>query len=119
MQLLDRLKSRIDTKNDRSASATIPPSDCYSLLSNERRRLIIEHLATMDGDSTDAASISDHLAELGDDRTNSYVSCIQQHLPRLAQSGVIAYDERSKEVTVNLELKAVHDAHQAVEDALD
>jgi|AntRauMinimDraft_3_1070383.scaffolds.fasta_scaffold00128_27 hypothetical protein len=118
MQLLNALRDRIDPQSGRSGSATIPPSDCYSLLSNERRRLIIEFLATMDGSSTDAAAVADHLSELGDDRNSAYISCIQQHLPRMAKSGVVEFNE-AKDVTVLPELQAVWEAHQAVENALE
>lgn len=118
MQLLDRLRDRIDTPSNRPATATIPPSDCYSLFANERRRLIIEFLATIDTTETDAATIADHLAELGDDRNSAYISCIQQHLPRMAKSGVIEFSE-SKDVTVCPELQAVWEAHQAVEKTLE
>lgn len=118
MRLLDSLRDAVSTPEEPSRSPTVPPSEAYSLLQNERRRRIIEFLATMDGTETDASSIADHIAELGDDRTACYVSCIQQHLPRLSQSGVIEFTEQ-KEVTVNPELQAVHDAHKAVETALD
>jgi len=117
MSLLDRIRDTVSQQPE-PPDNTIPPSDAYSLLANERRRLIIEFIATMEGSSTSAAEIADHLAELGDDRTNCYVSAIQQHLPRMSQSGVIEFTE-SKEVTVNPELQAVHDAHKAVESALD
>jgi hypothetical protein len=118
MSLLNRLREAVSTPEEPSRSPTVPPSEAYSLLQNERRRRIIEFLATMDGTKTNASTVADHLAELGDDRTACYVSCIQQHLPRLSQSGVIEFTE-SKEVTVRPELQAVHDAHKAVETALD
>lgn len=118
MRLLERLKDTVSTSEGTPASATVPPSEAYSLLQNERRRHIIRFLATMESSTTDAATIADHLAELGDDRTNCYVSAIQQHLPRLSQSGLIEFNE-SKEVTVKPGLQAVHDAHKAVETALD
>ncbi|MDJ1431158.1 hypothetical protein [Halostagnicola sp. A-GB9-2] len=117
MQLLNTLRNGINTKSNRPTK-TISPSDAYSLLQNERRRLIIEFLATMGGTETDAATIADHLAELGDDRNSSYISCIQQHLPRMAKSGVIEFTE-SKEVTVCPELQAVWEAHQVVEKSLE
>lgn len=120
MRLLERLKDTVSQQNStNSTTAHVPPSDVYALLSNERRRLLIEYLGTMEGSSTDAGEISDHLATLGDDRTSAYVSCTQQHLPRLFQSGAIEYSQQSKEVKPRPELFAIYEAHQAVENILD
>lgn len=120
MQLLDRLRDRIDTKSDRSKSATIPPSDCYSLLSNERRRLIIAHLADFDiGEEIECGALADHLATLGDDRQAAYISIIQHQCMCLEKHGIVEYDDRKKTLTPRQELQTVHDAHQAVENVLD
>lgn len=120
MRLLERLKDTVSQqKTTHSTTAHVPPSDVYALLSNERRRLIIEYLGTMEEPSTNAAEISDHLKKLGDDRTSAYISCTQQHLPRLFKWGAIEYSEQSKEVKPRPELFAIYDAHQAVESILD
>jgi len=120
MRLLERLKDTVSQQNTTTSTTTyVPPSDIYDLLSNERRRLIIEYLGTMEGKSTNAAEISDHLESLGDDRTSAYISCTQQHLPRLFQSGVIEYSQQSKEVKLRPELFTIYHAHQAVESILD
>lgn len=119
MQLLDRLRDRIDTKSDRSTS-TLPPSDAYSLLQNDRRRLIITYLAGFDiGAEIECSAVADHLETIGDDRQAAYISLIQQQSSRLATSGLVTYDDRKKTLTIHKELQDVHDAHLAVENVLD
>jgi len=118
MQLLKTLRDTVSPQEDRTVTATIACEEAHALLANERRRLIIAYLATMDGSKTDAAAIADYLAELGEDRSSAYVSATQHHLPRLAQSGAIDYGQ-SKEVAVNPDLHLLYDVHLAVESILD
>lgn len=119
MQLIKRLREHVTTDNKKeSASADIPPSHVYSILQNERRRHIVQFLVTMDGRKTDAGEIADYKAELGEDRQHAYISAIQQHLPRLARSGMVDYDQNRKTVTALPVLKTVWEAHRAVEEKL-
>ncbi|KPN30792.1 hypothetical protein SY89_01532 [Halolamina pelagica] len=118
MSLLDRLREKVSQPQEQPASANIPPSEAYSLLQNERRRHIIQFLTESEDQEVPVSDIADHLSELGDDRTACYVSCIQQHIPRLSQS-VVDYDEQAKVVQVRQELYAVADAQNAVEEALN
>lgn len=121
MRLLKVIKNASIPANRTSTASTpsVPPSEAYSLLANERRRLIIAFLAEMDQESTDAGEIADYLSSIGDDRTSAYVSCIQQQLPKLSQTGLIRYDTRSKSVRPLAPLDAVYEAHRAVERTLD
>ena len=121
MRLLKRFKNTVTPSKRPSPASTpsIPPSEAYALLSNERRRLIIAYLVDMDQSTTDAGEIADYLSSIGDDRTAAYISCIQQQLPRMAQAGLIDYDERQKTVRPLASLDAVHRAHRAVERTLD
>lgn len=121
MRLLKRFKNTVTPSNRTSPASTpsVPPSEAYSLLANERRRLIIAYLANMDESTTDAREIADYLSSIGDDRTPAYISCIQQQLPRMAQAGLIDYDEREKTVRPRPPLDAVYEAHKAVERTLD
>jgi len=117
MRLLERLKDAVSTPETQRTSTTIPPSEVYSLLQNERRRHIIRYLAEIESDEVAVSDIADHLAELGDDRTNCYVSCIQQHCPRMSPS-VVEFNEQAKTVRILPELYAVADAMKAVEETL-
>ncbi|GAA0678857.1 hypothetical protein ACFQDG_01150 [Natronoarchaeum mannanilyticum] len=119
MSLLDRLQEAVSQQpQDEPASASIPRTEVYSLLQNERRRHIIRYLAEHDDDEVAVSEIADHLAELGDDRTNCYVSAIQQHCPRMSPS-VVEFDEQSKSVRIRPELYVVADVMEAVEETLD
>lgn len=121
MRLLKHFKDTVTPSNRTSpASApSIPPSEAYSLLANERRRLIIAYLADMDESTTDAREIADYLSSIGDDRTPAYISCIQHQLPQLDQAGLIDYVEREKIVRPLGPLYTVYEAHKAVERILD
>lgn len=117
MRLLDRFREKVSQPQNTSASANIPPSEAYSLLQNERRRHIIRYLAEHDDDEVAVADIADHLASLGDDRTNCYISAIQQHCPRMTPS-IVEFDEQSKSVRIRPELYVVADVMEAVEETL-
>ena len=121
MRLLNRFKNAVTPTNRTSPASTpsVSPSTAYSLLSNERRRLIITYLADMDASTTTAREIADYLSSTGDDRTAAYISCTQQHLPRLSKAGLIEYDEGGKTVHPLASLNAVYEAHKAVERTLD
>ncbi|WP_436931480.1 DUF7344 domain-containing protein [Halosimplex halobium] len=118
MQLLQRLRQKVLDEQNESATTSIPPSDAYAILQNERRRLIVEYLAEMDSTETDAGEIADHLASRGENRQHAYIAAIQQHLPRIAQSGLISYDNDRKTVTVKPVLEDVWEAHCTVEEQL-
>ena len=121
MGLLTRLKNAVEPLNRTPPASTssVPPSTAYSLLANERRRLIIAYLANMDASITDAGEIADYLSSTGDDRTAAYISCTQYLLPKMSQAGLIEYDEQAKTVRPLASLDAVHEAHKAVERTLD
>ena len=121
MRLLNRFKNTISLSNRTSpvSAPSVPPSEAYSLLANERRRLIIAYLADMDESATDARELADYLSSIGDDRTAAYISCTQQLLPRMAEAGLIDYDEREKTVRPLAPLDVVYEAHKAVERILD
>lgn len=120
MQLLDRLRDRIDTQPDRPASATIPTNDAYSILDNERRRHIVEFLATHDDETIPLRDIADFLAEaMDDDRQTCYVSVLQQHAPRMECAGVVTHDNQAQELHVHASLYSVYTAHKAFQNELD
>ncbi|WP_424003307.1 DUF7344 domain-containing protein [Haloarcula salina] len=79
----------------------------FSLLSNRRRRNLLRFVESAGGESA-VPAITDHLAqsEYGSDevsasqRKNVYVSLHQTHLPKLADAGVVEYDEQTKRVAL-------------------
>lgn len=81
---------------DRNADLTLDL--VFDLLSNARRRHVLELLGDHDGE-TSFRELTDAVArrEMGepvsyDQRKRVYVSLRQSHLPRLADAGVVEYD---------------------------
>lgn len=113
MELLNRLRDRLETTQEETASTPISTDDAYSVLANERRRRIIEYLVTTDtGDTVEVREIVSHLVNIGEDRNAAYVSAIQSHCPRLAESQLVDYDARAKTVTVLPALHRLYEAHE-------
>lgn len=89
-----------------------PPSelaseDIHGVLSNKRRRYVIELLQENGGEMT-ARELSERIAtaETGEDppprnkRQSAYVSLLQTHLPKLDDLDIVTYDSDSKQVTL-------------------
>jgi hypothetical protein len=79
----------------------------HTVLSNERRRLALEHLRAEGG--TDLPTLAERVAvsESGEDpppedvRRSVYVSLQQRHVPRLVDARIVRYDEQSKRVALD------------------
>lgn len=94
----------------------LSPDDAFEILSNGRRRAVIHYLHEQDGEAH-LSDIADHIAswEYGVDRDeiNSnqrrrvYISLYQTHLPKLAEYGVVEYDDDEKTVTLTRRVAAV------------
>lgn len=68
------------------------------VLSETRRRRVIEFLCT-EGPDTTVRALSEHLADIEQtDRKTTYIALYQQHLPTLDGAGVIEWDQRSSTV---------------------
>lgn len=100
-------------------SETTPPSDVavddvFELLSDERRRLVLEHLLRRPS-PVSVPEVVDHLvtAELnGHDQAEELssriaVSLHHIHLPKLAAADLIDYDRERREVTLRESATAV------------
>jgi hypothetical protein len=120
MQLLARITEAVTRRESiESAEPNIPPAKIYRVLQNERRRLIVEYMAEMEGCECDAAELANHLESLGEKRQHAYISLIQQHLPTLDQYNCVAYDSDRKTVETKQSLETVYRAHTAVREELD
>lgn len=94
MQLLKRLKTTVSPLRNRSARTTISTDQAYSILNNERRRMVIRYLADIE-DTVSTRELSHHIAEVEEaSRQTVYISLYQNHLGRLSDAGVIEYDAR-------------------------
>ena len=79
MRLLKRFKRTVFRSDNTSTdiTTTLSPKEVYTLLSNERRQLIIAHLVESEQKETNASEIADYLSRRGDDRRAAYISCTQ------------------------------------------
>ncbi|WP_089383241.1 DUF7344 domain-containing protein [Halorubrum vacuolatum] len=98
-----------DPMETADASASISTDEVFALLSNERRRHVLQHLSANGGEA--------HLRELATEiaaeehgiapvevsyaqRKRLYTSLYQSHLPRMERSRVITYDRNTGAVTL-------------------
>jgi len=91
-----------------SEPGEIGVSDVHDVLRNDRRRIVLEQLAGAAGgdDAVTARELSEAIAahETGSDppprdaRRSVYISLHQNHLPKLADLGVVDYDDQTKAV---------------------
>ncbi|WP_336134220.1 DUF7344 domain-containing protein [Natronomonas amylolytica] len=120
MQLLKKLKDTV-AKQDSSNRSTIDSDDAYYVLSNDRRRRVVEFLAEYEvGAEVSVSTLADRLSD-GQNRTACYVALHQNHLGVLSVDdgvGVIDYDNRAQTVVVRPELFSLHRAHEHFENEL-
>lgn len=80
-----------------SGNVRLTLDQALQLLSNGRRRAVMDRLST-EGATTRSA-LADHLeATMDGGRKSHYVSLYQCHLPKMADHGVIVYDQRAGDV---------------------
>lgn len=94
---------------DRKSDDGLSPDDVFEILSNARRRFMIDYLHQQGG-SQSLSDIADHIAsreyetpvdQIGNDqRRRVYISLYQTHLPKLVEYGVVEYDEDEKSVSL-------------------
>lgn len=93
------------TMVDREPHDGLSIDDVFEILSNARRRYMIDYLHQTGGTAT-LSEIADQIAaweyetpvdDVGnDERRRVYISLYQTHLPKLVEYGVIQYDEDTK-----------------------
>lgn len=91
-----------------SGVESISQDDIFDVLSNRRRRLLLQYLRRHDGETVELSSVSSQLAawEQGTspasisyaDRKNVHTALYQFHLPKMAEVGFVDYDRRSGEI---------------------
>ena len=88
-----------------SRSDTLEESEIFHILGNDRRRAIVQLLAT-EQDRIDVSDVASQIAE-GESETTPvpnnlyksvYVSLQQTHLPQLEEDDVVAYDSEGKTI---------------------
>lgn len=103
------------------SSSSDPPStdEVLDLLSNARRRFVIQYLVDEEG-SVDLTELAAQTAawENGvppnaitdDGRRRTYISLYQTHLPRLEDADVVSYDEDQRTVELTENAMAIGDS---------
>lgn len=89
------------------AGSDLSPDLAFDILSNRRRRMVLNYLRTNGSEAT-VKELAREIAaaEAGVDtesltrkqRKRTHVSIYQSHLPRLAEAGIVEYDEEAGEV---------------------
>jgi len=117
MQLLASIRESV-TRRESTETNTIPPTTMYEVLKNERRRRVVEFLASMDSNQVTIGNIADHLAGEypGEERQRAYIAIYQNHLPAMEKVGLIKIDRDS--VVPQPVLMDVWQVHQQVEEVL-
>jgi len=123
--VLDGIRSRFTTSTpDSTAGVDVDIDDVFDVLANQRRRLVIHYLAR---DVPDASlrDLSEYIAAVENDvpaedlssqeRKRVYIGLHQCHLDKLADAGVLEYDEQSQIVSATEETRALADAIDHVE----
>jgi hypothetical protein len=88
---------------------TLTQGEIFDLLSNARRRYVLYNLSRRDepitiGDLADEVAAWENDTEVSEverqERKRVYVSLYQTHVPKLADAGLLAYDEESGTVAI-------------------
>lgn len=110
--------------DDSTTTQSSEPTDdeVFELLANQRRRFVLHYLRRASEASVSLSTLSEHVAgwendadpaELAYSERKSVRNSLHQfHLPKLADAGIVTYDEESGEVT--LEDPRVVDAYHTV-----
>jgi len=91
-------------ENDRfvesRSEGSLPVGDLFELLANDRRRWAVRYLIDRPGTRVPVDGVVDFLVTegFGRDARDVKIALEHVHLPKLASSGVIAYDEREGRV---------------------
>jgi len=112
--------------DDSTTTQASEPTDdeVFELLSNQRRRFVLHYLRRNPEASVSLSTLSERVAgwendtdpaELAYSERKSVRNSLHQfHLPKLADAGIVTYDDRASEVT--LEDPTVVDAYHTVSD---
>lgn len=124
--MLDGIRNRFSTSDDETEpahSADVTVDGVLDVLSNARRRYVIDYLATHDGEVT-LREVSEYVTaiETGtkperidtDARQSVYITLYQNHIPALAEAGYIEHTDPQNILEANAETHAVASALESV-----
>jgi len=92
----------------------LPLDLTFEILKNERRRLVLDHLRTVEGEST-IGDLAEEIAAVENDctvqslgaqqRKRVYIGLYQCHLPKMDDAGVISFNQSRGRVELNPEAR--------------
>ena len=125
MQVLTRLKHSLynHTNYSDSTPATddcqLTPEEAIDILSAARRRYIITYLNQI-GEEISVRELSQVLCQIDEsDRKSFYITCHQNHLPKLYDMNVIEYDRRAAVVAPGRNCQVLARISQKIEHELN
>jgi hypothetical protein len=100
----------VDGGETESGAASLSRDDAYHLLQNKRRRAVLRHVLAHDRTEYVMREVAEAVAAWEHDTTverlasterqRVYISLYQSHLPKLAEHGIIDYDQPRGRITV-------------------
>lgn len=100
-------REEVDARS--SAESEFPLDVIFDILSNKRRRLVIEYLRKRDG-SVDLTELAEHIAAVENDkpvaelssseRKRVYVGLYQTHLPKMSDAGIVEFEQDMKRISL-------------------
>lgn len=113
MSLLRMLRRRYNDER-------IDPDVLYHVLSNERRRAVLQYLLAQElQQPIPIRELVYHLSEQGIERDSAYVSLYQVHLPKLEDTGMIDYNSDRGLVSLTSRGVMTITAHKQLSPVLD
>ncbi|MXR40377.1 hypothetical protein GRX01_03270 [Halobaculum sp. WSA2] len=95
----------------------LPLDLTFEILKNQRRRLVLSHLRTVDGEST-IGDLAEHIAAIENDcdvqalgaqqRKRVYIGLYQCHLPKMDDAGVISFNQSRGNVEIEPEAEPLY-----------
>lgn len=95
----------------------LPLDLTFEILKNQRRRLVLSHLRTVDGEST-IGDLAEHIAAIENDcdvqalgaqqRKRVYIGLYQCHLPKMDDAGVISFNQSRGNVAIEPEAEPLY-----------
>lgn len=129
--MLDGIRNRLSTSQndtDPEPSADVTVDGVLDVLSNARRRYVIDYLATHDGEVT-LREVSEYVTAIETEtaperidagaRQSVYITLYQNHIPALAEAGYIEHTDPQNILEANAETHAVASTLESVREDIN
>ncbi len=92
-----------DQESSTATGRELPLDIVFEIIRNERRRLVLQYLDETEEETVALGDLAEHIAAIENDTTKQalsaqqrkrvYVGLYQCHLPKMADSGIVAFDK--------------------------